>query len=98
MLWLMDELGITKYPQYTAGRKVLHLSDGKIRTYTTSIPTLPLLSLIDLHRFMSAVSIAVYYLLPIYLYYIIQKYSLEAVWTSRVNPTVVNDFTWVSKF
>ncbi|XP_072028108.1 probable flavin-containing monoamine oxidase A isoform X2 [Amphiura filiformis] len=55
MLWLMEELGITKYPQYTAGRKVLRLSDDKIRSYTTSIPTLPLMSLIDLHRFMSAV-------------------------------------------
>lgn len=51
----MSELGIGSKPQWTKGKKFMKLSDNKIRTYSSNIPTLPLLSLVDLHQFMTKV-------------------------------------------
>ena len=56
ILWLMEELGLTHYPQHTEGTKILQLSDGNVRTYSSSLPTLPFLSLIDMQKFIMTVS------------------------------------------
>ena len=49
---LIQELDIEVYPQYNTGKKVHHMGgyDAKVRTYSTSIPTLSPLLLIDLTR------------------------------------------------
>ena len=46
-LALIDELGLTRFPQFSRGRKVLELS-GSRTTYRGTIPGLPLLSLLEL--------------------------------------------------
>ncbi|MBN3317432.1 AOFA oxidase, partial [Atractosteus spatula] len=50
ILDLIQELGLEIYPQYTEGKKVYRLggSEAEIRTYTSSIPPLSLLGLIDM--------------------------------------------------
>lgn len=52
---LVEELGIEVKAQYSTGIKVMQLSDNKVRTYKTDIPSLHPLALIDLHLFMSKV-------------------------------------------
>lgn len=50
ILELIKELGLETYPQYTIGKKVHHMGgpDAKIRTYSSSIPALSPLVLMDL--------------------------------------------------
>ena len=48
---LAAELGLTLFPQYCTGSKVLSLSD-KVSTYKSDIPSLSLLGLLDLDRSM----------------------------------------------
>ncbi|XP_071814119.1 probable flavin-containing monoamine oxidase A [Apostichopus japonicus] len=55
ILWLMGQLGIDSTPQWTQGKKLMKLGDNKRRTFSSSIPTLPFLSLLDLHFFMRKV-------------------------------------------
>ncbi|XP_038066065.1 LOW QUALITY PROTEIN: probable flavin-containing monoamine oxidase A [Patiria miniata] len=54
IIWLLNELGLEKYPQYTTGKKMMLLGNKGIRTYEASIPSMSYLSLIDLQRFMTA--------------------------------------------
>lgn len=49
VLWLMAQLGIHTKPQWTTGKKLMQLGDNKIRSYSSNIPSLPLLSLLELH-------------------------------------------------
>ncbi|XP_033630696.1 probable flavin-containing monoamine oxidase A isoform X1 [Asterias rubens] len=54
LLWLLEELGLEKYPQYTTGRKQMLLGNNKgIRTYKSSIPSLSPMALLDMHRFIT---------------------------------------------
>ncbi|XP_055369450.1 probable flavin-containing monoamine oxidase A isoform X3 [Betta splendens] len=50
VLQLITELGLETYPQYSTGRKVHHVGgpSARVRTYTTSIPALSPLVLLDL--------------------------------------------------
>nr|XP_015199567.1 PREDICTED: probable flavin-containing monoamine oxidase A isoform X2 [Lepisosteus oculatus] len=50
ILDLIQELGLEIYPQYTEGKKVYRLGgpEAEIRTYTSSIPPLSLMGLIDM--------------------------------------------------
>ena len=52
----MDELGLEKYPQYTTGKKLMLLGNKGIRTYEASIPSMSFLALLDVQRFLYAVS------------------------------------------
>ncbi|XP_071949079.1 probable flavin-containing monoamine oxidase A [Antedon mediterranea] len=52
ILWLMKELGIEYYEQYTLGSKFLCLGDGKIRKYNSSLPKLSFMALLDLGNVM----------------------------------------------
>jgi monoamine oxidase len=49
VLRLADELGLKRFPQHHHGAKVLDVR-GKLRTYRGQVPSLPLLSLLDLQR------------------------------------------------
>jgi monoamine oxidase len=49
VLRLADELGLERFPQHHHGTKVLDLR-GERRTYRGQVPSLPLLSLLDLQR------------------------------------------------
>ncbi|MFT7817455.1 putative flavin-containing monoamine oxidase A [Arapaima gigas] len=50
---LIRDLGLEMYPQYTAGKKVYHMGgpQAKVRTYTSSLPSMSLLTLLDLTHF-----------------------------------------------
>lgn len=50
VLELIEELGLETYQQYNAGKKVHHMGgpSAKVRTYSTSIPALSPLVLMDL--------------------------------------------------
>ena len=48
ILRLAEEQGLRTFPQHTGGRQILALGD-KISTYTGTIPSLPVHSLIELH-------------------------------------------------
>lgn len=54
ILELIEELGLETYQQYNAGKKVHHMGglSAKIRTYSTSIPALSPLVLMDLTQFL----------------------------------------------
>lgn len=54
ILELIEELGLETYQQYSAGKKVYHMGgpSAKIRTYSTSIPLLSPLVLMDLTQFL----------------------------------------------
>ncbi|XP_041364297.1 probable flavin-containing monoamine oxidase A [Gigantopelta aegis] len=52
---LLHELNLETYTQFTEGIKFMQLGDHKIRTYDADIPSLSMLALFDLHRFMSRV-------------------------------------------
>jgi len=53
---LIEDLELSVYPQYTTGTKLMQLTSGQgVSRYTSEIPSLPLLSLIDLHLFMRKV-------------------------------------------
>lgn len=47
---LARELGVVVFPTHTAGRKLLELGGGLRGSYEGTIPSLPLLSLVGLHR------------------------------------------------
>ncbi|MDY7232207.1 flavin monoamine oxidase family protein [Hyalangium rubrum] len=49
ILRLADELGLKRFPQFHHGTKVLDIR-GERRTYRGKVPSLPLLSLLDLQR------------------------------------------------
>ncbi|XP_072570032.1 probable flavin-containing monoamine oxidase A isoform X4 [Paramormyrops kingsleyae] len=51
---LIQELGLEVYPQSTTGKKVYHMGGSRapVRTYTSSIPSLPPLALLDLTQVM----------------------------------------------
>lgn len=49
---LIDRLGLTRFPTFTEGTKVLEI-DGQIRTYSGSIPTLSPLGLVQLQLLLS---------------------------------------------
>ncbi|XP_032822900.1 alpha/beta-tubulin-N-acetyltransferase 9 isoform X1 [Petromyzon marinus] len=54
VMGLLKELGLDVYPQYTHGTKVCQLggAHAKIGTYSSNIPSLSLLALVDLQLFM----------------------------------------------
>ncbi|XP_038066143.1 probable flavin-containing monoamine oxidase A isoform X2 [Patiria miniata] len=51
--WLMEELGLEKYPQYSTGKKLMLLGNRGIRSYNSSIPSMSLAALVDVHRFLT---------------------------------------------
>ncbi|XP_072168208.1 probable flavin-containing monoamine oxidase A [Diadema setosum] len=52
--WLLQELGVEHYPQVNEGTKLLRAGkDFGITEHRDAIPSLPLLSLLDVNRFMS---------------------------------------------
>ena len=53
---LIDELGLETHDQYLTGRKFVQIGkDYSIRSYTSDIPTLSVLGLLDLDRTMKKV-------------------------------------------
>ncbi|XP_061590423.1 probable flavin-containing monoamine oxidase A [Cololabis saira] len=54
ILELIKELGLEVYPQFNTGKKVLHMGgpNSKVRVYSTSIPTLSPLVLLDFTQFL----------------------------------------------
>lgn len=54
VLELIQELGLETYPQYTTGKKVYHMGGpgSKIHTYSTSIPSLSPMVLMDFTQFL----------------------------------------------
>lgn len=44
---LLEELDIDTYPQYTNGKKVMQLSDNKVKYYNSTIPPMPWYTLLD---------------------------------------------------
>ncbi|XP_033726341.1 probable flavin-containing monoamine oxidase A [Pecten maximus] len=48
---LLDELGLETYPQRTEGTYLLQIGGNKITSYSSDIPSLPVLSLLDLKVF-----------------------------------------------
>ncbi|XP_030840277.1 probable flavin-containing monoamine oxidase A [Strongylocentrotus purpuratus] len=54
VLWLLEELGIEHYPQFNSGKRLLQAGkEFGITEHHDSIPSLPLLSLVDLNRFIT---------------------------------------------
>lgn len=51
---IVDELALTRVKQHHEGKKAL-LLDGRVRTYSSDIPSLPILALLDLGRTISRV-------------------------------------------
>ncbi|XP_071107333.1 probable flavin-containing monoamine oxidase A [Haliotis cracherodii] len=52
---LLSELELETYPQYSEGSKFVQLDDHSIRTYTSTLPTLSYLELLDLRRFINKI-------------------------------------------
>ncbi|XP_005097724.1 probable flavin-containing monoamine oxidase A [Aplysia californica] len=52
---LLKELQLKTYPQYIAGKKLMQLGQGKVHSYTSTIPRLSILELLDLYLFMSKI-------------------------------------------
>ncbi|XP_067672306.1 probable flavin-containing monoamine oxidase A [Haliotis asinina] len=52
---LLSELGLETYHQYSEGSKFVQLEDHSIRTYTSTLPTLSFLELMDLRRFINKI-------------------------------------------
>ncbi|KAL4239914.1 hypothetical protein ACF0H5_000713 [Mactra antiquata] len=53
---LLEELGIETHQQYVTGKKYLQVGkDNSVRSYTSDIPTLSLLGLLDLDRIMKKI-------------------------------------------
>ncbi|XP_046560280.1 probable flavin-containing monoamine oxidase A [Haliotis rubra] len=50
---LLSELELETYHQYSEGSKFVQLEDHSIRTYTSTLPTLSFLELMDLRRFIN---------------------------------------------
>lgn len=53
---LLLELGLETHPQYTKGKKIQQLSGPNISTFSGDLPSLSIFALIDLHHFISKVS------------------------------------------
>nr|XP_054762647.1 probable flavin-containing monoamine oxidase A [Lytechinus pictus] len=54
IMWLLEELGIEHYPQFNSGKKLLQAGkEFGITEHHDNIPSLPLLSLVDLNRFIT---------------------------------------------
>jgi monoamine oxidase len=54
---LIQQLGLETYVEYTEGQRLMQLGDDNIRCYTGDIPSLPWLSLLDLHLFIAKVNL-----------------------------------------
>ena len=52
---LIEELGLQVHSQYSKGAKFARLSDGKIRKYSSSLPKISPLSLLDIYFFINKV-------------------------------------------
>lgn len=52
---LVNELGLELCRQYTEGRKYMQLGGYRLRSYSSSLPSLSPLALVDLHRFITKV-------------------------------------------
>jgi len=53
---LLDELGLKTHQQHIEGKKFLQIGrDNSVRSYSSDIPTLPILDLLDLDRTMKKV-------------------------------------------
>ncbi|XP_060067179.1 probable flavin-containing monoamine oxidase A [Ylistrum balloti] len=52
---LLNELGLKTYPQYIQGRKFMQLGGDAVTSYTSNIPSLSGLALIDLQRMINRV-------------------------------------------
>ncbi|XP_069102644.1 probable flavin-containing monoamine oxidase A isoform X1 [Argopecten irradians] len=52
---LLQELGLETYPQFTTGTKFMQVESAKVKTYTSDIPSLSVLALVDLQLFIMKV-------------------------------------------
>ncbi|XP_064608664.1 amine oxidase [flavin-containing] B-like [Liolophura sinensis] len=52
---LVNELGLELCRQYTEGRKYMQLGGYRLRSYSSSLPSLSPLALVDLHRFITKI-------------------------------------------
>ena len=52
---LIEELGLEVHSQYNKGAKFARLSDGKVRKYSSALPTLSPFSLLDIYFFINKV-------------------------------------------
>lgn len=52
---LLQELSLDTYEQFATGRKVMQLGSNEVKTYNSTIPKLPVFSLLELHQFMRKV-------------------------------------------
>ncbi|RUS75174.1 hypothetical protein EGW08_017055 [Elysia chlorotica] len=50
---MLGELGLETYPQYTAGQKLQQLGGSKVTSYSSDIPSLSFLALVDLYWHMA---------------------------------------------
>lgn len=53
---LLEELGLEVYRQYHEGTKVMQLSNGKIKTYNSDIPSMNPVALVETHFMIQKVS------------------------------------------
>ena len=54
---MIDELSLEVYNQYIDGRKVQQLGGNSIKTYRSTIPSMSVIALLDLHLFMKKVTV-----------------------------------------
>lgn len=54
---LINELDLGVYPQFNTGKKQLMLSSGKVRTYSSFIPNISPLELLELNSIVSKVKL-----------------------------------------
>jgi len=59
---LIKELDLSVYPQYTAGAKLLQMTNSsRVSCYNSEMLSLPLFALIDLHLFLRKVDLRYYH-------------------------------------
>ncbi|KAI1905007.1 hypothetical protein AGOR_G00011520 [Albula goreensis] len=97
---LIQELGLEVYPQYTEGKKVVHMgvSDSQVQTYTTSLPYCSPLLLLDttiflwkVDRLSKMVSVNDPMSTPNALQYdsmTLQSYMDQHIWTNELKQNI----------
>ena len=53
---LLSELGLETHPQYLQGNKQLQVGQRRVQKYSSAIPNLSLLELVDLQMYISKVN------------------------------------------
>ena len=58
---LLEELDIEIYNQWDTGSKIMQTNDGAIKTYSSSLPPLSYLELLDLWWFTYKVTVCIFF-------------------------------------